>query len=158
MKCRCPACGRTTQIPSDLLHFFTRCDRCAKLLKPFIHKDLEDPSRSGLAAKIVPIGRIFEFENCPRIALADLLSRHFETPQMDPIPAPISEKHPVIDRHKAIRQAELRGKHRILGTLSLVGLLVLGILTIAALLLKSHLFSPHSVSASSSLTPVKSSN
>jgi hypothetical protein len=37
MKCRCPACGRTTWVPEEQLDFLVRCDGCRTLLLTRTH-------------------------------------------------------------------------------------------------------------------------
>lgn len=125
MKCRCPACGRTTTVPPDMLHFLTRCDRCATLLKPFV-KDSSDESAIG--AKVMTPGRFREDPLRPRLPLAELLSRPKQT-ATPALPVAVVEVAaapvPVTPRQVALRRAQLRGRHKVLGALSFMGGLTL---------------------------------
>src|SRR4051812_9623037 len=78
MKCLCPACGRSTVVPPDLMDFLSRCERCGALLRARVGKkglEQQGEKKHQLTAKVVPVGRIHAEATGEAGALADLLSR-----------------------------------------------------------------------------------
>src|SRR5690349_4442804 len=75
MKCRCPACGRSTEIEAAMLDFFTRCNRCGVLLRPRVQGAEEQEAQDrALDVRVVPVGRVRE-GIAMNGQIADLLSR-----------------------------------------------------------------------------------
>ena len=74
MKCICPACGRATQVPPDLLDFLVRCERCGTLLRAKITNFGAADREDHLVAQTVPLGRWREDPFSIRPTVLDVLT------------------------------------------------------------------------------------
>jgi hypothetical protein len=57
MKCRCPACGRTTWVPEEQLDFVVRCDRCRALLLTRTRGETP-PDPGNRPVEVVPLEQV----------------------------------------------------------------------------------------------------
>ncbi len=81
MKCKCPACARTTQVPPDMLDFLSRCDRCGSLLRPRMSNSGIQGKPEKIVAHVVISGRYREDPCNTRASILDVLT---------PAPRPLS--------------------------------------------------------------------
>jgi len=162
MKCRCPACGRSTEIEPALLDFFSRCTRCGIILRPCVQSTYGDEQGDSLVAKIVPIGRVRESPAPMNGQIAELLSRPAPirataavqasaaiqtvvavqtVPPMKPVPAVIAantEHPPTALPERVRRRFALRERHQTLGMVGIFGLGMMALVAVGALALKSR--------------------
>src|ERR1700742_1923035 len=162
MKCRCPACGRSTEIEPAMLDFFTRCNRCGVLLRPLFQNAKQDETQgTGLEVRVVPIGRGRE-GLLLNGQIADLLSRPptMRTPSTPaavavtreiPLAEPFAPIPPPVTKALQPVRPPVREPRRSFGAASVCGLAVIATIVVAGLAIKSNISSPRSASAQNNI-------